>query len=117
MYPYSVSSIYESVRDFQRLHLEMCPCLPTDSKSAMGKLTTGCSSLSSVLRRYYVQAARALGLFDSEDGGIRAGGTVVPMISSGFSTSEMSRKRSSAPEIPLDQAASKRQKIARTEEV
>jgi hypothetical protein len=118
MYPYSVSSIYESVRDFQRLHLEMCPCLPTDSKSAMGKLTTGCSSLSSVLRRYYVQAARALGLFDSEDGGIRAGGTVVPMISSGFSTSEMSRKRSSAPEIPsLDQAASKRQKIDRTEEV
>lgn len=118
MYPYSVSSIYESVRDFQRLHLDMCPCLPTDSKSAMGKLSIGCSSLSSVLRRYYVQAARALGLFDSEDGGIRAGGTVVPMISSGYSTSEMSRKRSSAPEIPsLDQAASKRQKIARTEEV
>lgn len=118
MFPYSVSGIYESVRDFQRLHLTMCPCLPTDSKSAMGKLTTGCSSLSSVLRRYYVQAARALGLFDSEDGGIRAGGTVEPMISSGFSTSEMSRKRSSAPEIPsIDQAASKRQKIARTEEV
>jgi len=117
MYPYSVSGIYESVRDFQKLHLDYCPHLPQDLKGAMGKLTHGCSSLSSVLRRYYVQAARALGLFDSEDGGIRAGGTVIPMISSGFSTSESSRKRVSSPDITSEQSASKRQKVTRTEEV
>jgi len=117
MYPYSVSGIYESVRDFQKLHLDYCPHLPQDLKGAMGKLTHGCSSLSSVLRRYYVQAARALGLFDSEDGGIRAGGTVIPMISSGFSTSESSRKRVSSPDITSEQSAKKRQKVTRTEEV
>ena len=118
MYPYSVSGIYESVRDFQKLHLDYCPHLPPDSKSAMSKLNGGCSSLSSVLRRYYVQAARALGLFDSEDGGIRAGGTVIPMISSGFSTSGRSRKRVSSPDNMFNQAMSaKRQKVTRTEEV
>lgn len=119
MYPYSVSGIYESVRDFQKLHLDYCPHLPPDLKGAMSKLTRGCSSLSSVLRRYYVQAARALGLFDSEDGGIRAGGTVIPMISSGFSTSELSRKRASTPDDSdaLNQTPSKRQKVTRTEEV
>jgi len=116
MYPYSVSGIYESVRDFQKLHLDYCPHLLPELKGAMSKLTRGCSSLSSVLRRYYVQAARALGLFDSEDGGIRAGGTVIPMISSGFSTSELSRKRVSSP-VVFDQAVSKRQKVTLTEEV
>lgn len=120
MYPYSISGIYESVRDFQKLHLDYCPHLPPDLKGAMSKLTHGCSSLSSVLRRYYVQAARALGLFDSEDGGIRAGGTVIPMISSGFSTSESNRKRSatsSSDNTSSERAGSKRQKVTRTEEV
>jgi hypothetical protein len=123
MYPYSVSGIYESVRDFQHLHLDYCPHLPEDLKSAMSKLSHGCSSLSSVLRRYYVQAARALGLFDSEDGGIRAGGTVIPMMSSGFSTtaSDMNRKRSCSSPVTddntMDQAVSKRRKIGLSDEV
>lgn len=117
MYPYSISGIYESVRDFQKLHLDYCPHLPPDLKGAMGKLTHGCSSLSSVLRRYYVQAARALGLFDSEDGGIRAGGSVIPMISSGFSTSASSKKRESSPDNILDQTVRKKQKVTRSEAV
>lgn len=117
MYPYSISGIYESVRDFQKLHLDYCPHLPPDLKGAMSKLTHGCSSLSSVLRRYYVQAARALGLFDSEDGGIRAGGSVIPMISSGFSTSTSSKKRESSAENILDQTVRKKQKVTRSEAV
>lgn len=78
-YPYSISSIYESVREFQRLHLDGCPNIPQEKK-----LGSGASSLSSVLRRYYVQAARALGLFDTQDAGICAGANPVPMSTSGF---------------------------------
>jgi len=73
-YPCAISGIYESVREFQRLHFDECSNLPQELKSARSKLTSGASSLSSVLRRYYVQAAKALGLYDSADGGIRAGG-------------------------------------------
>lgn len=83
-FPYSVSGIYESVREFQRLHLESCPNIPTDIKDASTKLGGGSSSLSSVLRRYYVQAARALGLFDTQDDGIAGGGNPVPLSTVGF---------------------------------
>ena len=83
-FPYSISGIYESVREFHRLHLESCPNIPTDIKDASTKLGGGSSSLSSVLRRYYVQAARALGLFDTQDDGIAAGGKPVPLSTVGF---------------------------------
>ena len=83
-YPYSISGIYESVREFQRLHLENCPHLPLELKETSKRLGSGASSLSSVLRRYYVQAARALGLYDTTDSGIKVGGTPVPMSTTGF---------------------------------
>jgi hypothetical protein len=92
-YPYSISGIYESVREFQRMHLETCPNIPKDIKEASEKLEGGTASLSSVLRRYYVQAARALGLFDTQDDGIAAGGKPVPMSTAGFqSPAPTSRK-------------------------
>ena len=87
-YPHAISCIYESVRELQRLHFSddnYCPNLPQELKSAQNRITTFASSLSSVLRRYYVQAAKALGLFDTEGGGIRAGGTVIPLLAAGFS--------------------------------
>mmetsp|Transcript_26244 Transcript_26244/g.56870 ORF Transcript_26244/g.56870 Transcript_26244/m.56870 type:complete len:1234 (-) Transcript_26244:138-3839(-) len=71
-FPYSISGIYESVREFQRMHLESCPHLPDDVRVRLSQLK-GASSLSSVLRRYYVMAAKALGMVDSKEG-IRAGG-------------------------------------------
>ena len=83
-YPYSISGIYESVREFQRLHLDNCKNIPGDLRTASEKLGSGAASLSSVLRRYYVQAARALGLYDTHDNGIRAGGTPVPMSTASF---------------------------------
>lgn len=101
-YPYSISGIYESVREFQRLHLENCKNIPKDLKATSGKLGTASSSLSSVLRRYYVQAARALGLFDTEDNGIRAGGTATVMSSAGFQASSAisSLPRPTIPAVP-----------------
>jgi len=77
-YPHSVSGIFQAVGELNRLHLNDCPNLAPELKSAMAAMTAD-ASLSSVHQRYYVQAAGALGLFDSDEGGIRAGGRVVPL--------------------------------------
>ena len=76
-YPFSVSGIYESVREFQRLHLDSCENLPVELKAKLSDMK-GSTSLSSVLRKYYVLAAKALGLQDTRDG-IRAGAGSVPI--------------------------------------
>jgi hypothetical protein len=79
LYPHSVSGIYESVRGLHA-HFLVCPNLPEESKNSMSDEMTGSSNLSSNLRRYYVEAAGALGLFDSDEGGIMAGGRVIPLL-------------------------------------
>jgi hypothetical protein len=76
-YPFNISGINESVREFHRLHLDSCENLPAATKAKLEKL--GASSLSSVLRRYYVLGAKALGLRDSKIAGIRAGGESSPI--------------------------------------
>lgn len=83
-YPFAISGIYECVREFQRLHLDSCENLNEETKA---KLTTlkGSSSLSSVLRKYYVLAAKSLGLHDTREG-IRAGGESIPLGSQAAST-------------------------------
>ena len=75
-YPYSVSGIYESVKEFQRMHFEKCPNLPPDIIEASRSVNKASTTLSSVLRRYYVQSAKALGLVDMLEGGITAGAKV-----------------------------------------
>jgi len=96
-YPYSISGIYEGVREFERLHLGSCKHLPTAMKQKLDGFK-GSSSLSSVLRKYYVLAANALGMYDSPDG-IRSGGESVPLgpsvafaFTEGPSVSEAMRK-------------------------
>jgi hypothetical protein len=76
-YPFAISGIYESVREFQRLHLDSCENLPAETKH---KLTDfkGSSSLSSVLRKYYILAAKGLGLQDTREG-IHAGAESAPI--------------------------------------
>lgn len=76
-YPFSISGIYESAREFQRMHLENCENLPLSAKSKLVSLK-GSSSLSSVLRKYFVLAAKALGLRDTPHG-IRSGADPVPI--------------------------------------
>lgn len=82
-FPYSINGIYESVREFQRLHLEGCPHLPDSMKKKLVGFK-GSASLSSVLRKYYVLAAKALGMHDTPDG-ISSGGECVPIGSSAAS--------------------------------
>ena len=76
-FPFSISGIYESVREFQRLHLDTCENLSDATKTKLAGFK-GSSSLSSVLRKYYVLAAKALGLQDTRDG-IRSGAESVPL--------------------------------------
>ena len=76
VYPLSISNIFECVKELHRNHLENgCPHLPADVKLKILELKGSmASSLSSVLRRYYVMAAKALGMVDCGKEGIRAGG-------------------------------------------
>jgi hypothetical protein len=88
-FPYSINGIYESVREFQRMHLESCPNLPEATRQKLEGFK-GSTSLSSVLRKFYVLAARALGMHDTSEG-IRSGGETVSLGSSAnsvFSSSD-----------------------------
>lgn len=80
-FPYSIDGIYEVVRELQKLHLESCVNLPADISQEMANLKTS-TSLSSVLRRYYVLAAKALGMIDTPEG-IRMSGETLSIGSSG----------------------------------
>mmetsp|Transcript_2127 Transcript_2127/g.2432 ORF Transcript_2127/g.2432 Transcript_2127/m.2432 type:complete len:1061 (-) Transcript_2127:116-3298(-) len=71
-YPFSISGVYESVKEFHRLHLDSCLNVPVSTRTKLNSMK-GASSLSSVLRKYYTLAAGALGLRDTKDG-IRTGG-------------------------------------------
>jgi len=83
-FPFAISGIYESVREFQRLHLDSCENLPASTKAKLDSFK-GSSSLSSVLRKYYVLAAKALGLQDTREG-IRSSGESVPLKSQAASS-------------------------------
>jgi hypothetical protein len=76
-FPPFINGIYESVREFHRVHLESCPHLPPQCKEKLSTLK-GSTSLSSVLRRYYVEAAQALGIHDTDEG-MRGGGEPKPI--------------------------------------
>ena len=76
-FPQNISGIYESVREFQRLHLESCENFSDDLKNELKSLKTS-TSLSSVLRKYYVMSAKALGMIDTQDG-VRSRGEIVPI--------------------------------------
>jgi len=126
-FPYSIDGIYEVVRELQKLHLESCVNLPAETSQEMANLKTS-TSLSSVLRRYYVLAAKALGMIDTPEG-IRMSGETLSIGSTGDlnlntqdqsatqstvsmkeaneDKSESSRKRKSSPS-PEDDTSSKK---------
>jgi hypothetical protein len=78
-YPYSLAGIFESVREFQRLHLDYCDNVPAATRSKISAMKES-TTITSIQRRYYTLAAKGLGLYDSEDG-IRAGSESVPVVS------------------------------------
>ena len=97
-YPFSISGLFESAREIERTHLGSrenvgsrdslmitCENLPLSAKEKLESLKGAASSLSSVLRKYFILGAKALGLRDTVSG-IRAGadpillGTQAPLV-------------------------------------
>ena len=97
-FPYMICDIFEFVREFQKNHLNvdaarrnngeckmvclevpsseshsphLCPHMPDHLKAELSSLTKTVSSLNSMLKRYSILAAKALGLYDT-NAGIRA---------------------------------------------
>jgi hypothetical protein len=72
IYPATINDIYDSVREIQRSHLYTCVNIPEGERAKLSALKTA-SSCSTVVRRYYVVAAKGLklNLYDTESG-IRA---------------------------------------------
>ena len=63
VYPTSLQGIYEAAKDFQRLHFDQCENVPEDVKRKLQSCEST-TSLSSILRKYYISAAKAMGLHD-----------------------------------------------------
>lgn len=122
-YPFSVSGIFEAVREFQRLHLEYCENLPEQTKAKLNSLKES-TTITSIQRRYYALAARGLGLYDTKEGGIRAGHESVPVVSQAvFSFGEPSptvadavaRMRGEEPSPPAETPGDNRKRPAERE--
>lgn len=66
-YPTSVSGIYESVKRWQKVHLELCQDIPEDVKTKLAELGSS-SSWVPTTRQYWADSARSMGMVDTHDG-------------------------------------------------
>jgi len=88
-FPLTIGSIYESVRNFQRFHFETCVNVPPEVQTKLASLSQ-CTSLTSVLRRYYVLAAKALGMLDGPSGIKFSNDSDVPVSADGGNSGDYS---------------------------
>lgn len=66
-YPSSVSDIYDSVKRWQNVHLEICRDVPAETKARLTQLrSTDAWNLSS--GQYWADSAKRLGLIDTNEG-------------------------------------------------
>lgn len=66
-YPVSISGVYESVKRWQRVHLEACTSIPPDVKKKIKSLSES-SVWVPTTRQYWSDSAKALGIVDTSDG-------------------------------------------------
>lgn len=66
-YPLSVAGIYESVKRWQKVHLELCDDIPRDVKIKLQELSTNNAWIPTT-RQYWADSARSLGMVDTQDG-------------------------------------------------
>jgi hypothetical protein len=66
-FPTSVSGIYESVKRWQRVHMELCDQIPDDVRDQLSTLANT-NVWVPTTRQYWADAARALGLVDTNEG-------------------------------------------------
>lgn len=66
-YPVSISGIYESVKRWQKVHLESCGSIPADVRKKVNKLAQS-SEWVPTTRQYWTESAKAMGMVDTQDG-------------------------------------------------
>jgi hypothetical protein len=66
-FPTSVSGIYESVKRWQRVHLEVCDEVPQEVQAKLA-LLANTNVWVPTTRQYWTDSAKALGLIDTSDG-------------------------------------------------
>jgi hypothetical protein len=66
-FPASVSGIYESVKRWQRVHMEVCEDLPQQVHDTLSHLASSNVWIPTT-RQYWVDSAKALGMVDTEEG-------------------------------------------------
>jgi hypothetical protein len=79
-FPNSIAGIYESVKRWQRVHLEVCEAIPQDVRTNLAALASK-NTWVPTTRHYWSDSAKALGLKDTHDG-IRFGKPVTECHSS-----------------------------------
>jgi hypothetical protein len=66
-YPVSIDGIYESVKRWQRVHLEVCEDVPKEIREKLEQLASSNAWIPTT-RQYWADSARALGMVDTQDG-------------------------------------------------
>lgn len=66
-FPASVAGIYESVKRWQRVHMEVCRDIPAEVHEVLGQISS-VNVWIPTTRQYWVDSARALGMVDTEEG-------------------------------------------------
>lgn len=70
-FPSKAANIFESVRNFQRTHLDACTLIPDEIKETHHNLVTHASAkkvYQKYIKVYYAEAARELGMVDTPNG-------------------------------------------------
>lgn len=66
-FPASISGIYESVKRWQRVHLDSCKDVPEDVRNKLEKLNNDNSWIPAT-RQYWIDSAKLLGMVDTPSG-------------------------------------------------
>lgn len=66
-YPVSMAGIYESVKRWQKFHLEVCQDIPPTTRAKLQELASS-NSWVPTTRQYWADSAKALGMVDTQDG-------------------------------------------------
>jgi hypothetical protein len=66
-YPVSVAGIYESVKRWQKVHLDACEDVPQDVKTKLEELGSTNAWIPTT-RQYWADSARSMGMVDTQDG-------------------------------------------------
>jgi hypothetical protein len=66
-FPVSVDGIYESVKRWQKVHLDMCEDVPGEIKNKLNELNSA-NSWVPTTRQYWADSARSIGMVDTHEG-------------------------------------------------